>query len=227
MLSIINIYDICLLCNYSYAAIALSSTAHQTNIKDRLSEIKNYVDKVTSSCQLLFDSSSQQMPISESELTFEVLDENIHMLVYRIDHTVRILQGSETDKRFTIIKPRFDNSAEVERICQSLDASMKHILDHAKEDVTPHELVELHEHLEELKELVDNLHGHVDIASRKWRRSQPFPDTQAGDSISIGLVLPVCIDSMVDGFVIGIAASTSIDAGIVMALVNSMEMSFL
>jgi hypothetical protein len=125
------------------------------------------------------------------------------------------------------MRPRFQETQEVQHICDDLQSSARHIIDHAKNDVSPTELLELHGHLVELRSVVDSLHGHVETASRKWCRSKPFPDTAPGDYVSIGLTLPVCIDSMVDGFVIGIAATTSLNAGSIMALVNSMEMSFL
>lgn len=226
-----------------FASKALSSEAHQRNIKERILEIKQYVDTVTSRCRLYLKSDPPRVAIADSEQMFENIDEALHMLSYKIDHTARLLQGSEYEPGTTSkesgltrmrsrptsqqIRPRFDDGQEVERVCATLESATMHILGHASSDVSPVELLELFDHLEELKGVVDSLHGHVESASRKWRRSQPFPETNHGDLVTIGLFLPVCIDSIVDGIVIGIAASTSFNAGVVMAIVNSMEMSFL
>lgn len=230
-----------------YASTALYSNSHQRNIRARLEEMHEYVQAVTGRCAIFLEDSSP-LPLSVSEEAFERIDEALHMLDYKIDHAMRLLQGSEfadhllqsssyknrtTQKNENYpsimmrMQPRFEDRHEVEKICATLDESVQHILGHAKNDISPEELTELYGHLDDLKAIVDNLHDHVESASRKWCRSKPFPDTEPGDFVSISLVLPVCIDSMVDGFIIGIAASTSASAGIIMAVVNSMEMSFL
>ena len=218
----------------NYASTALASHDHQKNIKARLREIQQSVDSVISRCKkFLFDGSP--MPVSQSEQAFERIDEALHMLDYRIDHAVRLLQGSESNgvnlnansSLTHLLKPRFGAREEVERICSTLASATAHILEHASDEISSAELVELYSHLEDLRTVAQSLHGHVETASRKWCRSKPFPETCPGDVVSIGLTLPVCIDSVVDGFVIGIATSMSFNAGTIMALVNSMEMSFL
>lgn len=217
-----------------YASSALSSNAHQNNIKARLQEIQLSVGAVTSRCKRFLCDGSP-MPVSQSEQAFECIDEALHMLDYKIDHAVRLLQGSESNgvnrnansSLTYLLKPRFRAREEVERICSTLTSATAHILEHATDEISAAELVELCSHLEDLRNVAQSLHGHVETASRKWCRSKPFPETAPGDVVSVGLTLPVCIDSVVDGFVIGIAASMSFNAGAIMALVNSMEMSFL
>lgn len=223
-----------------YASTALTNSCHQQNIRERLCSIQQHVDAVTSRCREFLEDSSP-LPIAASELAFEHIDEALHTLHYKIDHAVRLLQGSEYANLMTAassrhiiqapsmhrLKPGFKDHGEVQNICNDLQAAAKHIVGHATKSVSSTDLLEVFDHLEELKSAVVNLHGHVESASRKWCRSKPFPNTAPGDFVSIGLTMPVCIDSIVDGFVIGIAASTSVNAGVIMALVNSMEMSFL
>lgn len=56
---------------------------------------------------------------------------------------------------------------------------------------------------------------------------KPLPDTEEGDTLPIGLVVPVTIDCFVDGFLIGVSVAVSRKAAFILAAANCMEMAFL
>ena len=215
-----------------YSAEALADPSHRQHVTSHVIEVGEIVKIVSSKCNLLLSFKSKTLSGNESEQLFEDIDENLHHLHYKIDHCIRLLQGSEFRRgaklgRRDSTKPPFEHPEAVTELLQKFQEVTAHIIEHTHSTISAEELVEVYGHMVELRDHVDGLHGHVDTASAKWRRSHPFPEMRPGDSISSGLVVPVCLDSIVDGFIIGIACATSMNAGIIMAIVNSMEMSFL
>ena len=88
-------------------------------------------------------------------------------------------------------------------------------------------LQEIHTHMDDMEVQINKFHDVVAESANKWRRSQPFPVIVEGDSIPVSLIIPVCIDSFVDGFLIGITVSISFKAGLILSLANCLEMGFL
>ncbi len=87
---------------------------------------------------------------------------------------------------------------------------------------------EMYVHMHDMEVQLNKFHFMVEQHGSRWRRSRPFPAVIAlGEAIPSSLIIPVIIDSMVDGLLIGITASISIKAGIVVALANCLEMAFL
>ena len=48
-----------------------------------------------------------------------------------------------------------------------------------------------------------------------------------GSFIPMNLIIPIIIDSMIDGFLIGLSTSIAIRIGFILSLTNTLEMSFL
>lgn len=74
--------------------------------------------------------------------------------------------------------------------------------------------------------------GHLHECSRKrWRRWRPEPnpdkDKQLKEKIPWPLVFAVCVDSAVDGLLIGLAFTATASAGWCMSIATSIEMGFL
>ena len=75
------------------AELAISYPTHKSHIMEHLHEIKDLVTSMESkSARLLVDS---MMSVEETEQLAEAIDESIHLLQYKIDHSRRLLQGSE------------------------------------------------------------------------------------------------------------------------------------
>ena len=215
-----------------FSTEALKDMKHRDHLVGHVSEVDSDVKVIVEKCNLLIaaHSNDHQGNSFNNERMFDDLDEGVHRLLYRVDHCTRLIQGSEyvhgAMQRHGIA-PRFEDIGQVQVILKELEKTAVHIMSHTNREVNPKGLVAIYGHLNQFRELVERLHDNIEKASHKWRRSQPFEGNKPGDHISTSLVVPVCIDSMVDGFVIGMAFSTSLNAGIIMALVNSMEMSFL
>lgn len=80
--------------------------------------------------------------------------------------------------------------------------------------------------MDQMEKQIASLHDYVESSSR-WHRSMPRIETNDGDTLPMGLVLPVCLDGLCDGFLIGISSVISMKAGIILSFANSLEMSFL
>lgn len=75
-----------------YAAIAIASPNHRAHIKEHFSAILNVICALESSALCLMSQgkgSTPEISVRQSEKMAEEIDEQIHMLQYRLDHTRR------------------------------------------------------------------------------------------------------------------------------------------
>ena len=86
---------------------------------------------------------------------------------------------------------------------------------------------EVHAHIDEIDESLNSFHKEVEETFYRWRRSRSMPIPSAGAEVPTGLVVPVFIDSFVDGFLIGLACALNLKAGYILSAANCLEMSFL
>ena len=70
-------------------------------------------------------------------------------------------------------------------------------------------------------------HDDVEKAFSRWRRSRPLPMPEKGAIIPLSLVIPVVVDAVCDGFLIGIATAITPKGGLILGLANCFEMGFL
>lgn len=98
------------------------------------------------------------------------------------------------------------------------------------EHPTAQSLVDIHRTMSEMDNYISKLHDTVEEYSLKWgrrRRGANIATVSAGSTIPLSLMLPVTVDCIVDGFMVGITCSISIRAGFILALANCIEMGFL
>lgn len=82
--------------------------------------------------------------------------------------------------------------------------------------------------MDDMDRVIGSFHDQVSFATDRWmRRHRELPDTTTGDEVPASLVIPVIMDSFVDGLLIGVACGLQFRAGVVLALANVMEMGFL
>lgn len=106
----------------------------------------------------------------------------------------------------------------------------QHLLEHLVDlNVDPLVVKELHAHLDQMDEEVKKLHDSVSKFGQRWVRShsRPLPVPEEGDTLPVGLIIPVTLDCFVDGFMIGITCALSPPAGIILGAANCLEMFFL
>lgn len=105
----------------------------------------------------------------------------------------------------------------------------EHLLDHAEEtNLGKHTLREMHAHLHTLDHQAAALHQQIEAIGAHWRPpAAALPNTQDGDRLPAALVAPVCADCLADGLLVGLTATISFRAGLVLGLANGLEMGVL
>ena len=220
-------------------AAAVIDVAHREHIRSHLVELSHIVSGVEGRSRKLlspaFAMARVHAPfaasaVAEEEQLSEEIDESLHTLHYKLDHTRRLLEGSESGRGTTPI-----NVDKNKLLTHVLDIKkcVAHILDHfgpeygEKAPLSPPVIVEVHGHLNELEELLTDFHNQVQTGMTHWRvmggrRIEPG----SGSRLPLSLVAAVYVDSFIDGFLIGISCVFSQHAGLVLAAANVLEMGF-
>lgn len=91
-------------------------------------------------------------------------------------------------------------------------------------------IIEIHNNLANMDDQLNLLHDSVEAYSFKWgrrgkKRKIPIPST--GSKIPLSLLIPVTVDCVMDGFLVGSTSAISLRAGVVLGFANFIEMGFL
>lgn len=93
---------------------------------------------------------------------------------------------------------------------------------------TKRSLIDIMKRFDIMDNKVHDLHHTVDRFSFTWRRrgkKVPIPST--GSLVPLGLMIPVIVDCMVDGLLMGTSLAVSTRAGAILGVSNGIEMAFL
>lgn len=121
-----------------------------------------------------------------------------------------------------------ERQVHIEKGVSGLRWIVEHLLEHINEPVLDKDVVrEMRIHFDQMDKQISLFHETIETAACRWHRSLPNIETNEGDKIPMGLVMPVCLDSFVDGFLIGISSVISFKAGVILSIANCLEMSFL
>jgi len=85
----------------------------------------------------------------------------------------------------------------------------------------------MHNHMHDMDKQIEKFHNTVEISSFKWKRRKELPIPIQGSTVPPSLIIPILIDAMVDGFMIGLTSVMSFRAGFVLSVATSLEMAFL
>lgn len=192
-----------------------------------------------------------------SEELSENIDRECHLLQYKLDFCRRLLQGSFTTIGGSETLEKWGYSRlELKKRLFNLKYIANHLLEHiVSGSIDADQLREMHEHMHDMDHQIEKLHASVETASFKWkkRKNLPLPEKgiieniiinhqspfkhyylsslssllSLGTQIPSSLILPVVIDSIIDGFVIGVVTQINLRAGIILAIATSIEMAFL
>ncbi len=111
---------------------------------------------------------------------------------------------------------------------EGLLMTANHLLEHISEPKLHKEHVkEMRIHMDYMDKQINAFHKSIEHVADRWHRNLPHIETQEGDTLPMGLVIPVYMDAATDGFLLGISATISLKAGIVLSFANCLEMSFL
>lgn len=144
----------------------------------------------------------------------------------------RILQGSQHLPFRTIAAHDRARRQHMVEILTFMRALSQHIHEHlSNSDISIDSLKEIHDHIDDMDRILDGLHQKVEKASNKWRRCKHnpavIPIPLPGSTIPMSLMIPLSIDCMVDGFLIGLSSSLSPQIGLILGCANGIEMGFL
>jgi zinc transporter ZupT len=92
------------------------------------------------------------------------------------------------------------------------------------------QLKTLYNYLDDLDKELGQLHGTVEGYTYQWgkrSKSSMIPMPPTGSKIPMSFILPVTIDCIVDGFLLGITSSINFHAGMILSFANCIEMGFL
>eukprot|EP01040_Poterioochromonas_malhamensis_P010505 gene10505-11436_t len=211
------------------ASKALGQKSHRDHIIEHLHELLSMIQSIQDKASNLMNPG---LLLREQEEIAELIDEAIHSLQYKVDHTRRLLQGSEalvSDNPMhvsTLVSA--EKNVNLEKNISGLRLIVEHILEHIQEPVLDRDVVrEMRIHIDHMDKQISLFHESIESAAARWHVRLPKIDTNEGDTLPMGLVMPVCLDSFVDGFLIGISSVISIKAGIILSFANCLEMSFL
>lgn len=146
-------------------------------------------------------------------LNFIDIDEELHKIQYIIDHCRRLIEGNQTNYSSSVL---FQNNYIKEEVkkeiimgIQNLYAISKHLLDHIDENViTPYDLQEIYSHINEFETNIRIFHDNIELTNfSKWKRKKLIPIPKKGSKISLSLVIPIVVDCIVDGSLIGLSCS--------------------
>jgi zinc transporter ZupT len=154
-------------------------------------------------------------------------------------HHRRLLQGSEADVLTTPFAaphspPKTSNWVTedrkliMKRKLLKIKNTVAHLVEHIDEPtIDKFVLHEMYQHMNAMDRQIEKFHSIIESNASKWRRNSSLPDTQMGDKLPMNLILPVTVDCLVDGFLIGVSVAISPKAGYILAAANCFEMSFL
>ena len=209
---------------------SIQDNKHKEHIKEHLQELYDSMVEMESKAKLLTDTASKAMSKNNIEEISEFIDENVHKTQYKIDHIRRLLQGSEFGNSAAETKNLVTNENS-QAMCVRLGVlreAAAHLLEHINAGQFDVDILkEMHAHIDDMDIQLNQFHENVQTTFSRWRRARPLVDPEEGDMIPMGLILPVIVDSIVDGFLIGLSVALSPKAGYILAGANCLEMSFL
>ncbi|CAE7245797.1 unnamed protein product [Symbiodinium natans] len=158
----------------------------------------------------------------EGDIDVDSLDEHLHLMDFAIDcmrrtcHGVDVLTGTATQEA----------RAKIAELVQDVEAL---------QGMSPRKVGAMDWQLQRASASVRRLHAQTTPGSfRRWalrrtasQASQLCEEHGSLPGLPWGLVFAVAIDAAVDGMLIGLSTSTSVGAGMLMAIATVIEMGFL
>lgn len=217
------------------ATEAIATPSHRAKIRESAVDVSNSIRSIDVKMGQIFSMDGRPVLSTFREELTEDIDKEVHLLQYKIDHVRRLLEGcgAPTSPHHSPTESWLNdnNKKRIHRNMSLLKILCSNIIDdldnHPK--ITTGMLQEMHGQIQNMDSILTKLHNKVSLASYRWkkRKAAKGPIPAMGSVIPISLVVPVVVDAMVDGFLIGLSSSISLRVGYILASVNAIEMSFL
>eukprot|EP01038_Epipyxis_sp_PR26KG_P007931 gene7931-10764_t len=215
------------------ATQATSSLAHRKRIEERVTQLVTFICTLEEQATGLI-AGGKTLSALDLEIRADQIDESIHKLQYGVDNCKRLIQG--TGSNIVSALPRLwiseDGKRNLQEAINSLKSNSIDLTNQFSTDEYFQEqsIIDILNLLDRLDENIQVVHHTVDGFSFKWSnkgRRNSIPVPIEGSYIPMSLMVPVCVDSIVDGFLMGSSAVMSQRAGIILSLANAVEMGFL
>jgi len=202
-------------------ATELLDVTHKAHIKSHVDELAAAIALVDERATVLLSPATEA---EQEEQLSEEIDEELHRVMYKLDHCRRLLEGSETGAPRAM--PPEEKAALRLRVGE-LKLALTHLQSHMDAPSLDRSTVkEVHDHFDDLEGLLHSFHTMSSETFSYWRRGDANRHP-LGAKLPWSLIIPVVIDSFVDGFLIGLSCSLSHHAGLVLAFATCIEMTFL
>jgi len=217
------------------AELAIRNPQHRSHVLEHISEIVEKILDMNAKSNELLDNGGE-ISVKNQENLAENIDKGIHDLQYLLDHTRRLVEGAEFEitgdpsaqaKKIWLTE---DRKRTMRRRINALRYTAEHLKEHleSEEALDANLLKEVHSHMHDMEKQIHLFHDSVQKAASRWgRKAYVMPDPELGDVIPMGLVVPVTIDCIVDGFLIGVTVAISPKAGLIIGAANVIEMGTL
>jgi len=183
---------------------------------DDAGKFQNWRNRIVSSTDVLLQL------VSKPSVNREEVDEQVHSIEFLIHASLRVARGLDSIEGRAATRLQYHV------------AELKSDVDNFKE-IQPTNLAAIYESLNRLRKTVEHIHEHAERSPfRRWATVAPKLKNEEDDKnapplpgLPWGLFTAVVVDSGVDGMLIGLAGSVSLDSGWLMAIATAIEMCFL
>lgn len=184
--------------------------------------IKTIVDATSALETKALSLSHKNLSDEEVDIIAEEIDKEIHSLDYLLDQSRRLFEGSRSTKMSE------DKQKQILTRLEEFKYVVRRIQQHLQSDTFDRVLIkEIYDEMNDAGMKLIDVHDSVEVGFSKWTRSRPFHPIEEGAHVPLGMLIPICVDGLCDGFLIGVSCALSFNAGIILASANSIEMSLL
>lgn len=157
----------------------------------------------------------------EDSVDRDAIDEEIHVLEFFVDSARRHTRGAEPIDRRNAERLKFHIAELATDVTQLMDSDKGKVAGVDRQ-------------LKTVAATLRHIHSHAHRARfRRFAMSRPKPvedgqgEQAAAPTLPLALIFAVVIDSVVDGMLIGLAASVAKNSGVLMSVATAIEMGFL
>ena len=208
------------------ASASISDPNHREKLRELIKTIFDSIILLEKRAKSL---SKTNASLSEIEEITEEIDREIHNTHYSLDRARRLFQGGSgkysPENAFASNDFGREKRKLISARLKELKSIVSNLLEQLKGDCNDESSVrKIYDDMEQADDKISKIHESVEY---KWRRARPFPPVPVGSKLPMGMMIPIFIDGIMDGFLVGVTCSISKKAGIVLALANCIEMSLL
>jgi len=214
---------------------AITDPEHKGHIKEHILELYEFAKIIQSQANLLNDSQANLSQI-DMEIIAESMDESTHAMQYKLDvivlqyayyiisistiipitisitihqHSRRLLQGAEaryiSHPNSWITK---EKKVEMKSKAERLERGVQILIEKIDNECFDMAIIEdIHGHMDAMDRYISSFHETVEKGFYRWKRARPLIIPAMGVQVPLSLMVPVVIDCVVDGFLIGACVS--------------------